>query len=83
MKEPGGWTSFISLGTNYARKVSLSFNSSIYAADEINQQSFYLAPGLNLKLTRALQMSSYFSYSISTNDMQYITNIPMTEIPGI
>jgi len=27
-------------------------------------------------LTRALQMSSYFSYSISTNDMQYITSIP-------
>jgi len=76
MKEPGGWTGFFSLGTNYARKVSLSFSSSIYSADEVNQQSLYLAPGLNFKLTRALQMSSYFSYSYSTNDMQYITNIP-------
>lgn len=77
MKEPGGWTSFLSVRTNSAKKITLSLNTSLYSADAIDQYNVFIAPGMNMKLTRKLQMSSYFSYSIGMNDMQYITSIPI------
>ncbi|MBN2348473.1 MAG: carbohydrate binding family 9 domain-containing protein [Bacteroidales bacterium] len=77
----GFWDAFFRIKTDYSKKIGFSFRHHFHIYDD--KESFIrdFSPGINIKITQALQMSTYLDYSGRKDILQYVTETKFLDEP--
>jgi hypothetical protein len=72
---PGGWSHWVSVNTDYRKKIQFSANSSLYWGDLNSQSSSNYNLGITFKPTNATSISLVPSYSSGETQLQHVDNV--------